>query len=102
MATRRAISGGSRTASPARDDEPHRHVAASLPRTARNRPHGSGSPHLGITPLSIREIRPALLHVRHHRLHLIGGADDLHLLVAFGLPNPGVADRKSTRLNYSH
>src|SRR3546814_5020376 len=45
----RTVSGGSRTSPPAWDDDPHRPGAASLPKTARNRPHRSISPHLGIT-----------------------------------------------------
>src|SRR3546814_4092804 len=33
----------------------------------------------------------ALLHMRHHRLDLVRGADDLDLLIAFGLQDFGVA-----------
>src|SRR3546814_2242136 len=40
---------------------------------------------------SIREIRLALLHMRHHRLDLVRGADDLDLFIAFGLQDFGVA-----------
>src|SRR3546814_815301 len=39
----------------------------------------------------IDEIRLALLHMRHHRFHLVRGPDDLHLLVTLGLQYFGVA-----------
>ncbi len=43
-----AVSGGSHTALRSRDDEPHHPFDRALPRTARNRPHGSGSLGCGI------------------------------------------------------
>jgi uncharacterized protein len=49
LATLRAASGGSRTASRLQDDEPHRPFSRSLPRTARSRPRRSGSPQVGIS-----------------------------------------------------
>ena len=54
--TLRVISGGPRTASRPRNDEQHRHFGRSLPRTARYRPHRSGSAHLGIRPYERRPI----------------------------------------------
>src|SRR3546814_3793858 len=39
---------------------------------------------------SIHEIRFPLLHMRHHRLDLIGFADDLDLFVAFSLQYLGI------------
>ena len=54
----KAITGGPRTASPPCDDEPHRHFGGSLPRTARNRPHGSGSVQVGISSCQSGSIYP--------------------------------------------
>ena len=49
----KAVCGGPRTASRPWDDEPHRPFARSLPRTTTNRPHRSGSLHLGISLLRL-------------------------------------------------
>src|SRR3546814_3529940 len=61
-----------RTAPPAWDDDPHRPGAASLPKTASNRPHRSRSPHLGIT--LIRRGYPSRPFLAGQRLRYSGRA----------------------------
>src|SRR3546814_20822977 len=69
----RTVSGGPRTAPPAWDDNPHRPVVTSLPKTARNRPHRSRSPHLGIT--LIRRGYPSRPFLAGQRLTYSGRAE---------------------------